>query len=283
MSNLLLDAHVAAAFGVERETQVLAGTERRTYRVGNVVLRYGTKGPALLWKIGVLRHIQGNGFRIERPIPARDGRRIVDGWTAWTFLAGQSATPADAAVVYRGTQALHAALAPLPYAGHLTAEAGSADREAWGDVPLPTQLPAQIATSLRTLVALRRPAIGLHDQVIHGDLNYHNILIAPGQAPGFIDFSPYWRPPEFAAAIAAYWLGPYQGDTALLRHFAQVRELDQMLVRVGIRQLSRLAETGGLEYADEFTRAADVICQLIERSGKARSSVRDPRHDNRKA
>ncbi len=166
MSNLLLDAHVAAAFGVERETQALTGTERRTYRVGNVVLRYGTKGPALLWKIGVLRHIQGNGFRIERPIPARDGRWIVEGWTAWTFLAGQSATPADAAV---------------------------------------------------------------------------------------------------------------------LRHFAQVRELDQMLVRVGIRQLSRLVEAGGLEYADEFTRAADVICQLIERPGKAQSSVWDPRHDNRKA
>jgi len=98
-----------------------------------------------------------------------------------------------------------------------------------------------------------------------------------------IDLSPYWRPPEFATAIAAYWLGPYQGDTAVLHHFAQVRELDQMLVRVGIRQLSRLVETGGLEYADEFTRAADVICQLIERPGKAQSSVWDPRHDKRKA
>jgi len=275
MSNVLLDARVAAAFGVEREAQALAGTEERTYRVGNVVLRDGVEGTALLWKIGVLRQIQEDGFRVERPIATHDGRWIVNGWTAWTFLGGHSATPADAAVVYRGAQSLHAALATIPYAGHLTAEAGPADREAWGDAPLPPQLPEQIATSLCKLVALRRPVARLHDQVIHGDLNYHNILIAPGQPLGFIDFSPYWRPPEFAAAIAAYWLGPYQGDTAVLHHFAHMRELDQMLIRVGIRQLLRLVEAGGLEYADEFTQAADIICQLIDRPGKERSSVRD--------
>ncbi len=185
MSNVLLDTHVATAFGVARKAQALAGTEGRTYRVGTVVLRTGVDGTALLWKIGVLRHIQGDGFRVERPIPARDGRWIVDGWTAWTFLEGQSATPTDAAVVYRGTQALHEALAPIPYARHL-AEAGPADREAWDEAPVPTQLPAQIAPALRKLAALRRPVAGLQDQVIHGDLNYHNILIAPGQAPGFI-------------------------------------------------------------------------------------------------
>ena len=75
-------------------------------------------------------------------------------------------------------------------------------------------------------------------------------------------------PPEFAAAIAAYWLGPYQSDTAVPRHFALVWELNQLLVRVGIRQLSRLVEAGDLAYADEFTRAADVIRQLIKRPGK---------------
>jgi uncharacterized protein (TIGR02569 family) len=272
MSNVLLDAHVAAAFGVEREVKALPGTEGRTYRAGNVVLRRGVEDTALLWKIGVLRHIQGDGFRVERPIPTRDDRWVVDGWTAWTFLEGRSATPADAAVVSRGTQALHEALASIAYARHLTDEAGPADREAWGDDPLPTQQPAQIDTSLRKLAALRRPVTGLHDQVIHGDLNYHNILIVPGQAPGFIDFSPYWRPPEFAAAIAAYWLGPYQGDTAVLHHFAQVRKLEQMLVRVAIRQLARLVEAGGLEYAEEFTQAANVVCDLIDRPPSVRAS-----------
>lgn len=275
MSDVLLDAQVAAAFGVKREAKVLPGTEGRTYRAGNVVLRSGVEKTALLWKIEVLRHLQWDGFRVERPIRARDDRWVVGGWTAWTFLEGRAATPADAALVSLGTQALHAALAPIAYAHHLTEEAGPADREAWGDDPLPQQQPEQIDTSLRKLAALRRPVMGLHDQVIHGDLNYHNILIAPGQAPGFIDFSPYWRPPEFAAAIAAYWLGPYQGDTAVLHHFAHVRELEQMLVRVAIRQLTRLVEAGGLEYAEEFTQAADVICQLLDRSPKVRALSHD--------
>lgn len=59
------------------------------------------------------------------------------------------------------------------------------------------------------------------------------------------------------------------------RRFAHMRELDHMLIRVGIRQLLRLVEAGGLEYAEEFTQAASVICQLIDRPGKEQSSVRD--------
>src|SRR5581483_10568043 len=129
------------------------------------------------------------------------------------------------------TWALHEALAAVPYASHLSAEAGFADRVAWDDEPLPSLLPAQVDRPLRTLAQLRRPVTELRNQVIHGDLNQHNILVTPEQAPGFIDFSPYWRPPEFAVAIAAYWLGPYQGNTAVLRHFDHVRELGQMLVR----------------------------------------------------
>ena len=272
MSDVLLDAQVAAAFEVKREAKVLPGTEGRTYRAGNIVLRRGVETTALLWKIEVLRHLQGDGFRVERPIRARDDRWVVGEWTAWTFLEGRAATPADAALVSQGTHALHEALAPLAYAHHLTDEAGPADREAWGDEPLPVHQPAQIDASVRKLAALRRPVMGLHDQVIHGDLNDHNILITPGQAPGFIDFSPYWRPPEFAAAIAAYWLGPYQGETAVLHHFAQVRELEQMLVRVAIRQLRRLVEAGGLEYTEEFTQAANVVCDLIDRSPSVRAS-----------
>jgi Ser/Thr protein kinase RdoA (MazF antagonist) len=92
--------------------------------------------------------------------------------------------------------------------------AGLADQVAWGDVA-PPHMPEQIAGAVRALILLCAPVTGLQNQVIHGDLKHHNILIAPGEAPAFIDFSPYWRPPEFAAAIAAYWLGPYHGWRAL--------------------------------------------------------------------
>jgi uncharacterized protein (TIGR02569 family) len=227
------------------------------------VLRHGAEGSGLLWRLEVVHALSAEAFRIERPLRAFDGAWIVDGWTASTFLEGRSATPADAAAVAEATVALHEALASVPYASHLTAEAGLADRVAWGDEALPSPLPAPVDRPIRALAQVRRPVAGLRNQVIHGDLNYLNILIAPEQAPGFIDFSPYWRPPEFAAAIAAYWLGPYEGNTVVLRHFSHIRELDQMLVRVAIRQLLRLVQMNTLAWAEEFVRAADVVYRLV--------------------
>jgi hypothetical protein len=35
---------------------------------------------------------------------------------------------------------------------------------------------------------------------VHGDLT-NNVLLRAGQPPGIIDFSPYWRPPEYAEGI----------------------------------------------------------------------------------
>jgi uncharacterized protein (TIGR02569 family) len=258
-----LPARVAAAFGVEREVVALAGTEGRTYRSGNVILRQGHRGSAARWALPLLADLPARGFRVERPLRAHTGAWIVQGWTAWTALEGHAATPADAPVVAAATQALHEALAAVPYAPHLTAAAGFADRAAWGEDALPAALPHPVERAVRQLVLLRRPVVGLRPQVIHGDLNHHNILIAPGHAPGFIDFSPYWRPAGFASAIEAYWLGPYRGETAVLSHFRHIRELEQMLVRVALRQLLRLVQMDDLTWAEEFVEAATRVQEVL--------------------
>jgi hypothetical protein len=53
-------------------------------------------------------------------------------------------------------------------------------------------------------------------QLVHGDLG-GNVLFAPSLAPAIIDFSPYWRPPGYAEAVAAVdaflWFGA--GDHVL--------------------------------------------------------------------
>lgn len=244
---------------MKRSATQLAGTEGRTYRSGEVVLRREQYAAEMEWTAGVLRSLTEERFRIERPLLAVDGRWSVDGWTAWTFLDGRSAVPDDAPAVAEAVEALHRSLASIPYAPHLTDRAGFADRVAWDDDALPAILPPAIDTAVRRLVAIRRPVPGLRNQVIHGDLNFHNILVAEGQTPGFIDFSPYWRPPEFATAVAAYWLGPYLGDTSVLAHFDHVRMFDQMLIRVALRQLLRLIEMDKLRWADEYVRATDLV------------------------
>jgi uncharacterized protein (TIGR02569 family) len=266
----LLAPHVAAAFGVPRRVRRLWGSERRTYLAGSLVLRRFADDPAsaaeLQWKIDVLRGLQGSGFRTERPLAARDGRCIVDGWTAWSFVAGRAATGDDAPAVLDAVEALHAALAPVPYRPVLPPSL--ADRTAWGEAPLPSDLPAPLARPLERLAALRRPLPELRPQLIHGDLHYTNILIAPAQSPAFIDWGLYWRPPAFAAAIAAYWLGPNRAAMGVLRHFARVPHLEQLLVRVAMRQLLFFVEDGppspsGLREVGVFVRSAELVAQLF--------------------
>jgi hypothetical protein len=65
-------------------------------------------------------------------------------------------------------------------------------------------------------------------------------------------------------AIAAYWLGPYQDNPSILRHFAQTRELPQPLVRVALRQLLILANLGDFRWSDEFCDAAAIVSQLAQ-------------------
>lgn len=51
------------------------------------------------------------------------------------------------------------------------------------------------------LLAAVRP-VRLPSQLVHGDIA-GNVLFAAGQSPAVIDFSPYWRPPGYALAVAA--------------------------------------------------------------------------------
>jgi hypothetical protein len=112
------------------------------------------------------------------------------------------------------------------------------------------------------LYASRRPVNGLQDQLIHGDLNPENILVGPGLPPGFLDLAPFWRPPEFALALFANWIGPRRGDPAVLRHFAEVRHFDRLLIRAGIRMLLIMTDIDGFEASPE-ARAARVILDHV--------------------
>ena len=88
------------------------------------------------------------------------------------------------------------------------------------------------------------------------------------EPPAFIDWALYWRPADFASAIAAYWLGPNLADMSVLRHFERVPHLDQLLVRVAMRQLLFFVEHGPLRESDlkdlkVFLRSAELVMGLF--------------------
>jgi uncharacterized protein (TIGR02569 family) len=206
---------------------------------------------------------------VPTPLRALGGGWLVRGWTAETFLEGRPARAADAPQVVAAVEAFHRALLGEPLPGFRAGIAepnpwDRADAWAWGELPEPVD--PRLTEPLRRLAALRRPLPALPRQLIHGDLNPDNLLIGPegsGLAPGIIDLTPYWRPAGFGAAVAAYWLGPYRGDAAVLEHFSHIPHFPQLLVRAALRMLLTFRDLEDAGDVEQYRPAIDVITRYL--------------------
>jgi Ser/Thr protein kinase RdoA (MazF antagonist) len=271
-------ARVREAFGLTGDMATLPGGTRPTYRVGETVLKYihdtslennGSRD-LVQWLAALFDRLTENGFRIPRPRRTRSGTWMTDdGWTAWSLLAGRHAETADIPACIGAILALHRALDAAPKHALLdssTTPWAVAHRACLGERPAfvhPT-----VAPLVDRLYALRQPVPGVRDQLLHGDLNPENILIAPAVPPAFIDMSPFWGPVELAVAIFANWIGPRHGDASALRWFEGVGHFEQMLVRAAIRMLLVMSELGEGAFEDWDTsperEAAQIILRYIE-------------------
>jgi hypothetical protein len=160
---IVLDERVATGFGVGRAAIPLGGTERRAFRAGDVVLRRVGDDLVDRWQAeltaSVYERIDAQGFRVSRPLRAADGRWIVAGWSAWTFVAGRPATRRDAREVAEAVDALYAALAHIPgdpRLAHLPGPYARAERQAWGEEALPHVANPRVEGAL-DLLLVRRP------------------------------------------------------------------------------------------------------------------------------
>ena len=272
-----LDTTVLDQFGRRGAPTPLPGGARPVYRVGDLVFKQLRPGSLehdrsldlVPWLFEVLASLPQVGFRLPRPVQTRDGRWLTEaGWSAWTYLDGQYATAEDVPACIAGIAALHRALGtvpPHPLLDRNQSVFGQADVACWSDKP--SHVHPAVEPLLDALYALRRPVVGLAEQLIHADLNPENILIARGQPPGFLDLTPFWRPPEFALALFATWIGPRRGDPSVLRAFAGVREFEQLLIRAGIRMLLiRQTEMDGFDTSSE-AQAAHIILEHVGGGG----------------
>ncbi len=140
-------------------------------------------------------------------------------------------------------------------------EYGRADAATWGEISLPV-LP-DYRVPIEMLEALKIEVMDATSQLIHGDLNPENILIAPGQPVGIIDLAPYFRPPEFALAIYAYWVGPWKGDSEILNSFSQVPHFRQMLLRAAIRMLYIESEFKKTNLIERYLHATEIVRKFV--------------------
>src|SRR5215469_815242 len=231
------DPAVANAFGVSPDIALLpGGFDQKTYRSGEVVLRYLGEAAADAgnWNADLFDRLDQQGFRVAKPRRATNGSWVVNGWVAEGFLVGHSVTLHDVPAAIDAITAFHRALIGTPLPEYRKDEHtiwDRADEWAWGDIPERID-PRLYALASRP--AILRTPVHLPDQLIHGDLNPDNILVADQLAPAIIDLAPYWRPAPLALAVLAYWVGPYRGNSAILEHFCGITAFDQMLVRAGL-------------------------------------------------
>jgi uncharacterized protein (TIGR02569 family) len=200
--------------------------------------------PEARWLAELTRSVRENGFRVSRPIAAADGRWIVDGWSAWSWVSGaHSATRWPELLA--AAAAFHETLSGAPRPEFIDRRADRwriAARVAWGELPW-----AELRDTihLAALVAARGP-VTLPAQLVHCDLT-GNVLFEPGLPPAIIDLSLYWRPPEYSAALvvadAITWEGAPESTVTLIEHLTEWRQLflRAVIFRVVVNELARRA------------------------------------------
>ncbi|WP_143965675.1 TIGR02569 family protein [Gordonia zhaorongruii] len=226
------------------------------WRVGEVVLSLVPDHARAAWSATARENLYVEGMRIARPIRATDGRYVVSGWRADTYVAGSPEPRHDEVLAV--ADRLHEATAKLERPRFLLQPPAppfndvdvftAADRAAWEDVPLrsargagmsePTSEDGQRSIAeVKTLASLRRP-VDLPSQLVHGDL-FGTVLFAGAAAPAITDIVPYWRPSSWASAVivvdALAWGG---AEEELVERWSDHPEWPQMMLRATMFRLA---------------------------------------------
>jgi len=276
--------HVLNTFGLTAHPPIEIGDSwHGGWRVGEVVLSLVPDHARAAWSAKVREHLYVDGLRIARPFRATDGRYVVSGWRADTYIAGSPEPRHDEVLAV--ADRLHAALADIerprflaqpPAPPHTDVDVfTAADRAAWEDTPLrsaraagmaePVSVDGQTSVeALKMLAKLRKP-VELPSQVVHGDL-FGTVLFAGAAAPGISDIVPYWRPAVWASAVVVVdslaWGG---ADEGLVNRWADQDEWPQMLLRATMFRLAVHAlhprSTGGA--LPGLLRVVDVVRLLV--------------------
>ena len=129
-----------------------------------------------------------------------------------------------------------------------------ADRIAWGEETGPAD------PLLEQLHDAYRP-IDLPSQLIHGDL-LGNVLFASGRPPAIIDWAPYWRPADYAAAIAVADAACWHGyPLERLRADGGTVEWRQLLLRALVFRIATFLLVGN--WSEDLRRRHEPVVRAV--------------------
>jgi len=216
--------------------QLLEGGQGETYRVGNIVIKPCSDSLEMEGLSEVMNTVVELGFRRARPIRAKSGAWVVDGWQAFEFIEGRPGIVGREKDAVSGCHALHEALRKAypsnscpPWLKHRTDFWHVCDKIAWGEKEPSSVMTSGSVSEIQPLIDRLQNIDELKSQIVHGDPGGDNVLFQNNEAPAMIDISPYWHPPGYAIAMlladAVAWEGSKQEVLELGRnelHFQQL-------------------------------------------------------------
>lgn len=264
-----ISENVLAAFAVTEQIELLVGGQGNNYRAGDVVLKPIDNIEEYEWIAETMNNIKQDGFRVPHFIKSINGNWVEEGWAAYNFVEGTHKENHWEEKI-NACELFHYALKNLPCPDFISRKNDPwaiADRVVWGEQSIKHN--PRLQKELNKLKALLKP-INLPNQLVHGDFT-GNVLFQENLPPAIIDFSPYFRPKDFAKAIivvdALVWEG---ADESILQLVKDLPEIKQLIIRAEMRRLIEIEEClkyfgkGTLDDIDAHKSIIDLICREVD-------------------
>ncbi|MDQ0635029.1 hypothetical protein QFZ40_002938 [Arthrobacter pascens] len=225
---------VLADFRAVGTVSKLPGGRGTAWKAGDVTLKPLDVLPEeLLWQDEVARrHLGDSHLRLSLPIRSQSERLIVDGWTAFPYLAGEHSAGRwlEIAKIAREFAVIFSGVPRPAFVNMRTHAWARADRFAWSEDHDGLRVNAPYVADLLTA---RRP-VSDPPALIHGDLT-GNVLFDSSLPPAVIDLTLYWRPVECSVAVIAMDAVCFEGAAlSLLETISPNPAFPQYLVRAAL-------------------------------------------------
>lgn len=207
-------------------------------------------------------------FTIPALIPTSTGHYVYEGWTAAHFCTGTDRPVGHWDELFLAARHFHKALEGVQEPEFLRRRMhpwARGDRVAWGEEAVDVVPP--LAPMYEKLLSLRKDVIAVPAQLVHGDLS-GNILFSDGTPPVVIDFSPFWRCVDYAAAIAvADGIADFGEGEEVLRAAGLGEDGMQMLVRALVFRIVARSELVGVmgEVMEREMMGFERVMGIIEK------------------